>query len=171
MEPSLSIKLLILSCPGFGHEAGTSLAVLILLLPKSRRHVFTGKVNPYSQARIPVFGANTFSTSDGSSYMGFHRPTRVVPPSSYGSSTPSSTPSSSLSYHQRYQANRPFGYHRFENTGEITSRDISTCFHFPILGPVYFLPPHTPYRAGHLDSHSSHQNYWSFYDKYNLLRY
>jgi len=42
---------------GLGHEAGSSLAVLLLLLPKSRRHVFTGKVNPYSQARIPVFGA------------------------------------------------------------------------------------------------------------------
>ena len=119
-------------------EAVIFLAILILLLPKSRRHVFTGKVSPYSQvnrlpsftfttinhhdqARIPVFGANTFSTSDGSSYMGFHRPTRVVPPSSYSSSTPSSTPSSSLSYHQRYQANRPFGYHRFENTGEMES--------------------------------------------------
>ena len=54
---------------------------------------------------------------------------------------------------------------------KITSHDISTCFHFPILGPAYFLPPHTPYRAGHLDCHSSHQNYLSFYDKYNLLGY
>ena len=55
------------------------------------------------QARTPVFGGNTFSASAGSSYMGFHRPTRVVPPSSHSSSTTSSSPASYPSYrHSSY---------------------------------------------------------------------
>ena len=148
----------------------------------------------HPQPTIPVFGSNTFSTSGGSSYLGklllfhpkiifrpgFHRPTLVVPPSSYSSKS-SSSPSSSPSYAHRYQTNNMFRYNSFENsTGIIHWIFCDSSQIFCILGPALVFPKHYGLRhpaygaydynvfwGGDLNQ-ALYSNNYKLYDKYRL---
>ena len=54
-------------------ELGVTLTILVILLPPSRRLVFTADSSGSREDMLPVFGFprhNTFSTSDDSSYLG-----------------------------------------------------------------------------------------------------
>jgi len=77
---------------GLGLEVATLLLFISFLLPRARRHTFIGKGSGRGGAALHT-RHNTFAASpDTSSYLGFHRPTRVVPPSSHSSSNSSRPP-------------------------------------------------------------------------------
>jgi len=150
---------------GLGLEASVVVLFIVFLLPKSRRLTLVGKIYEYRQSRppLPVFGFprhNTFST--GGSYLGFHRPTRVVPPSSSHSSSKSSS-SPSYSPFPRYQPwfSQP-QYRRFDKSGGNL-----------LLSPASFYrnPTHSMFsRKFTAPQKSKHyyDDYVSFHDKYNF---
>ena len=92
------------------------------------------------QTHIPVFGYqgaaprhNTFSTgpvSGSSSYLGFHRPTRVIPPTSSHSSGSKSSSSPSSFYYPQPARGQPWfmgqpTYRRFDKPGVVNINIVS----------------------------------------------
>lgn len=156
---------------GLGLEASVVVLFITFLLPKSRRLTLVGKIYEYRQTQhIPVFGFprhNTFSTTPGS-YLGFHRPTRVVPPSSSHSSSKSSSSSpysgqQQQQYHRRYQ---PWflqpQYRRFDKSGSnllLSPASIYRNYNSGMLNRNLFSPQK---RKNYYD------DYVSFHDKYNF---
>jgi len=165
---------------GLGLEGTVTVLFIIFLLPKSRRLTLIGKIYEPRHTNIPVFGYprhNTFSTmapshshmtgsspiSHGSSsYLGFHRPTRVIPPtSSHTSSKSSSSPS--YSYHPRLQ---PWflqpSYRRFDKSGKtvlLNPAAMHRNYNYGMFNRNYF--------SGYKNK-NYYDDYTHFHDKYNF---